>query len=491
MLGDWEHQTDGIRFGSGQKNVYLNWGMGSGKTRAAISIARDSNVVVIVCPISVAPAWVRAFAECDPSRRVISAYSGSSAIRAKRIAAAGPGRVAVIINYDSVWRRGLADSIEKLAIDHIILDEAHRAKSPGGRAARYLYRLAIKHRDARRLCLSGTPCPHSPMDLYAQYRFLDASVFGTSFATFRARYAIPHPMFASANVGYRNQSELAAKIQPTQHTVDTDAVLTLPDAIHTRIDVPLTRDESNFYLSMAATLVAQVGGGEVSATNVLTQLLRLQQACSGHTTVDGENVRLNGATNATSKGAALADWMADLPASSPLVVFCRFREDLAQVHLAAIANKRESLELSGTVNELAEWQGGAGTVLAVQIASGGVGIDLTRASHCAFLSLGFSLGEFEQALARIRRPGARSTCRYYHFLASIDATSATVDDLVYRALRDRRAVIDTVLDGVKLATGDGNASRFFAKERSDCGFNATAGGKKRTNNSSRVDRSAG
>jgi hypothetical protein len=466
----------------------LSWGMGSGKTLAAITAAMDQRAVIVVCPVSVGPAWARHFAEHDADRLVCNAFSGTAAQRAKRLteitAAAGRGRrIAVLVNYDSVWRPNVSKMIERLPIDRIILDESHRAKAPGGKASRYLYGLAKKFPAAKRLCLTGTPCPHSPLDLYAQMRFLDPTIFGTSFAAFRARYSIPHPRFPSAVLAYRNQEEMAAKVAPVQHTVDTDAVLTLPDSIHTRIDVPLSREEAAFYSQMASSLVAQVQAGEIVATNVLTQLLRLQQACSGHTVVgeDRETVILNGCESMTSKGAALADWMEDVPAHEPVIVFCRFREDLRQAKLAAEKNGRAGMELSGNANDLEAWQkASGGEVLAVQLQSGGVGIDLTRAAHCAFMSLGFSLGDFEQALARMRRPGQTKTCRYFHFLATVDGVKASVDELVYHALRDRREIIDQVLDIIReLDHTLHSKGVFHAEQRTDTGLGEIVGSRPR------------
>ena len=76
------------------------------------------------------------------------------------------------------------------------------------------------------------------------------------------------------------------------------------------------------------------------------------------------------------------------------------------MHEAAKRTGRTSSELSGRVNTLPEWQEGKTDVIAVQIQAGGVGIDLTRASYCVYYSVGFSLGDYEQSLARVHRPGA-------------------------------------------------------------------------------------
>jgi SNF2 family DNA or RNA helicase len=83
-------------------------------------------------------------------------------------------------------------------------------------------------------------------------------------------------------------------------------------------------------------------------------------------------------------------------------------------------------------------------VLGVQIQAGGLGVDLTRARYCVFLSLGFNLTEYEQALARVHRPGQLRPVHYYHLLAN-----GTVDRAVYGALRKKQDVIQEVLEGLK------------------------------------------
>jgi len=94
--------------------------------------------------------------------------------------------------------------------------------------------------------------------------------------------------------------------------------------------------------------------------------------------------------------------------------------------------------------------------IGVQIQSGGVGVDLSRASYAAYYSMTFSLGDYEQSLARLRRPGQSGEhVRYYHFLAK-----DSIDELIYRALHERKDVIESVLQGV-----GGLAESFTKKER--------------------------
>ena len=61
----------------------------------------------------------------------------------------------------------------------------------------------------------------------------------------------------------------------------------------------------------------------------------------------------------------------------------------------------QSMELSGRRDELKRWQDGEAQVLAVQIDAGSEGVDLTRARYSIFYSVWFSLGKYDQALARV------------------------------------------------------------------------------------------
>ena len=96
--------------------------------------------------------------------------------------------------------------------------------------------------------------------------------------------------------------------------------------------------------------------------------------------------------------------------------------------------------MSGERKDLERWQAGDAAILGVQMQSGGVGIDCSRAAYAFYYSLGYSLGDYEQSLARLRRPGQTRCVRYYHLVCQ-----GTVDEQVYAALRERRNVVDAVL----------------------------------------------
>ena len=417
----WAHQSAVALWYADRHAGMFSMDMGTGKTFAALLALR---------------AMRHPLEFVDLSR-------GSGKQRAARLQAAlatASGKcLVVVVNYESVWRSALAPTIEAVKWAAIVLDESHRIKAPGGSASRYLARLASKQPHAKRLCLTGTPMPHSPLDLYGQFRFLDPQVFGTSFARMRARYAECDHRFPSKVKAWRNQEELAARLDAHSWRVTADEVLDLPEVIHEVLPVEMSPAVMRFYRRLESEMTAELEQGTVTAANALTKLLRLQQATGGYAKVDATAmpVPIDGDP---SKRIVLHDRLEDLPPQEPVVVFCRFRSDLEDVAATARQLGREYAEVSGERKDLERWQRGDAAILGVQMQSGGVGIDCSRAAYAFYYSLGFSLGDYEQSLARLRRPGQTRCVRYYHLVCE-----GTVDVQVYAALRERRNVIEAVL----------------------------------------------
>ena len=423
----WDHQMSAAAWTQGRRGSMLSLDMGTGKSLVALMVMNEPDIQTILL-------------NCNGGTKAKAALLGKTLVSRDWSSPEKP--VAVVINYDSVWRGGLASAIASHPWAWIVLDESHRIKSPGGRASRWLASLAQKNPLARLLCLTGTPMPHSPLDLYGQFRFLDPSVFGTSFSRMRARYADCDPRYPSKVRRWLRQDEIASLLSQNSFRVTADEVLDLPDALHEVLPVELSPKTRKFYDSLDRDMVATIAQGTVVAANALTQLLRMQQATSGYAATEDGKFPIDGESG---KETVLADWMDDLPANEPIVVFCRFRSDLDAVRRVCEKQKRSMSELSGNDNSLEQWQAGETSVLAVQIQSGGVGIDLTRSAYCVYYSIGFSLGDYEQSLARLRRPGQTRCVRYYHLVAT-----KTVDEYVYKALAERKNVVDSVLQDIQV-----------------------------------------
>lgn len=445
----WPHQVHGAQAIIDNPATMLAYDMGTGKTRCVIEAQEQCNWkrVLVVAPKNVCNVWSQQWTKHATVGADVLVL-GSKPVTKRRdmltraLELHEEAPLIVVVNYDSVWREPLASLIMATHWDALVLDESHRIKAPMGKRSRWIGQLGKKQPRAKRICLTGTPMPHSPLDVFAQYRFLCPETFGWSWVRFRSRYAIMNPHIHGHIVDYVNLDELEEKYQKYALRVrKADVLPYLPPVTHETLAVELGKEARRIYNSLETQMVALIEAGEITASNALVKLLRLQQITGGTVNTD-DNKRI---LVSTDKRDRLAELIGDLPTDEPIVVFCRFHGDLNAVHVASEHAKRKCWELSGREKQLEKWQEATGgEVLAVQIQSGGVGIDLTRSNYCCFYSIGFSLGDYEQALARVDRPGQKKPVTYYHLVAT-----NTADEYVYRALRNRKNLVEAVVDSLK------------------------------------------
>ena len=428
----WPWQVAGARYAAERPYAMLAMEMRTGKTLTAL----------------------HAVGVADREVRPLLLNEGSTERRAAalRQALATESRpIVVVTNGDAVWRGDLGQAIAGVSWSAIIIDESHQIKSPTGRKSKWLAALARKYPTAKRLCLTGTPLAHSPLDIFGQTRFLDPTVFGASFPAFRARHMIGDRQFparpasrwqlksAGLSTPWKNLDELTAKMDTFTYRVRrADVMECLPTTTDT-IGVTLSPVTMRYYRQLEREMTAAVGDGTVTAANVLTKGIRLRQACGGRAVLDGTKCTVD-IDGRAAKAAALKDWLEGLPDDEPVPVFCEFVDDLDAVAQIADELGRPYSEVSGRGKTLAEWQCGETTILGVQTRSGGLGVDLTRANLAVFYSLGWSLAEHEQALARLQGVNQKRPVGYYVLTAK-----GTIDEQVYSALAERRDVVEAVL----------------------------------------------
>ena len=441
----WRHQLEAYNFAAGLDSAMLNMEMGTGKTKVVIDLIQNDptiRVAVVICPTSVVGVWQREIEKHGSSKIGwnVPILKGSVAKRAEQasraVVRAATDTTVLVVNYEAAWREPMAKFLKDLRPDITVFDEIHKIKSAGGRASRYCQQLGAASR--RRIGLTGTMMPRSPLDVYGQFRALNPGVFGTSHARFKARYAVMGGYGGYEVIAYQNEQELRDKIQFMTYEVGAD-VLDLPEATHVYRECDWGSAKArNTYRDLLANFYAEVDEGTVTAGNALVKLLRLRQLTGGflHTDGDEEPVEVD-----TAKQKLLIDTLEDF-GDEPAVVFCQFSRDVDAVHAAGKKLGKKVLELSGRVKQNFEFQAGEGDILAVQIQAGGVGIDLTRARYCVYYSIGFNMGEYLQSLARVHRPGQSRPVTYVHLIMR-----GTVDQQVYNVLDKRANLIEAVMYG--------------------------------------------
>lgn len=462
--GLWQHQREAIMYARGRREVILNVGMGAGKTRTAIEILKEfllglvSPRVIVCCPKAVIDAWAKQMGLWWPEVRVLCLDKGSSAEKEDRVRAAlaDLSPLIVVVNYETAWRMPIT---EKTRWTAIVYDEVHRLKAPSGAQGRWAARMGQKNPEAKRLGLSGTLIAHSPLDAWGVYRAMESpelTTFPRTYTAFKARYCVTNPRVPGMVLRFVNQEEMQRKIANTTFFRRTEDCIDLPPISHDELEFSLSAHEARVYRELEREFCALLGDKTVTPQNAMVGALRLLQCCGGFVTADGEKAATTIDPEGSSKARRLAEWLEDLDAREPLVIFCRFRADIDSARAVVESSGRTVSELSGRMNDLARWQAGSADALVAQIQSGGIGIDLTRASLGVFYSIGYSLAEYLQAVARLHRPGQSKHTHFYSLVAMQPNKSPSIESRVYEALRERKDVVDELVSLYRADRGRGH-----------------------------------
>ena len=420
------------------KGFGLLFEMGCGKTLTAIAIMgalyqeKKIDRVLIVAPTSVVAVW--------PHDLTRYPY---------------PKLKVAVINYESVWRDGIQDAIKTYDPDLIICDESQRIKTHDSKQSQAMHQLGDRAR--YKLILSGTPVQNNVTDIWSQYRFLDKTVFGEIYYAFQNHYCVMHSVFKSKVMRTINEDELVQKEHSIAFRVTKEEALDLPEQTFETRYIEMTPKERKTYDALKRESVADIeGGGTITATTVLTKLLRLQQFTGGFLVKDGatepEQV-------STAKLDALKDIIEDyvIDGGKKLVVFARFIPevnaiiDMAEKTLKPDKTGKKVVSIQGSVkkeergNIIEQFQKDPDTVLIVgQIDTLGVGVTLTAADTCVYYSKTYNYATYEQSLSRIHRISQRNVCTY------IDLVCAdSVDEKITMALKKKEDLATKIVDNWK------------------------------------------
>lgn len=466
-MNAWAHQRRAYHFAFDKPASMLAMGMGTGKslTASALIYNKGCKLSFIFCPSSVVPVWPKEFGKhIAADIRVVGYGKGiATAKKMKKFNAAiadaqRDGMPLVLVtNYEALRSADFLEWVLNLPLDSLICDEIHKLKSPTGTTSKAMAQVAKGV--PFRLGLTGTPMPHSPLDIFGQYRILDPTIFGEYYSRFRSYYAEVFDLGGVPLVkGYRNQEELNAGFRRIAFQVGRE-VLDLPPATHVMRFAQFSPAEQKVYNSLEEEFYAWLEEGvEVSADNALVRLLRLQQLTSGYCRNDitDKEEQVN-----TAKQELLSDVLDDLPVHEPVIVFAKYTHDLDTIRAVCAEQGRSYAELSGRKDDLAAWQAGEYDVIGINIRAGEAGIDLTRSHYAIYYSLGFSLGDYDQSLARNHRPGQNDEVTYVHLLVE-----GTVDEKIYRSLQEHRDIVQSIMTWhithTRVSALDGYDEDFFA-----------------------------
>lgn len=444
----YQHQQAAFDFACGKfglipsdsrsSGVALLMEMGCGKSLTAIGIAGilyQSGLIkkaLVVAPLSILGVWEAEFSSFAAFPYTLTILKGTSEKKRQQLKQnLGHGLQVITVNYESA--RILEKELVRYDADLIIADEGHKIKEARSWQSKAMHNLG--DRAAYKLLLTGTLITNRELDVFSEYRFVNASIFGLSFYRFRntyfdmTGYGGHIPVFRQWKL-----KEFLEKIHSIAYRITKAECLDLPEITEEVVPVALEPKAMKIYRELEQDSFAELAEGEVSAMNMLTKLLRLSQVTGGHVTDDDTGKH----HISTAKLDALADIIDSvMEQGRKIVVMARFVPELNDIEALLQKKNIGYATVRGGVKdragEVRRFQTDDNcTVFVGQIAAAGLGITLTAASIMVFYSLDYSMSNFDQAKARIHRVGQNYNCHYIYL-----ACTGTVDRKILRSLRGK------------------------------------------------------
>jgi SNF2 family DNA or RNA helicase len=348
----------------------------------------------------------------------------------------------------------------------MIVDEAHMIKNHA--AVRSNNCMKLGNSAAYKVIMTGTPVANGPMDVFMQFEFLDRNIIGIGdFYSFRNRYAIMGGFEGKQIVGYQNLGELIELVSPYVYQVRKSEVLTeLPPKVYEVREVSMTDEQKRLYRELAKKNKAVTGDRGIMVKTVLERMLRLQEVTGGVITYERnpdmfdpskyEHCRISGKN---PKIEELLSIVEENPVST--IVWCRFLEEIRMVSeaLRSVYGAQSVVEIHGGVSEADRdhnvhhtFQSGKAQFLVGNAATGGVGLNMTRAELVVYFSNSFSFTDREQSEDRAHRIGQTKSVTYIDLICE-----GTVDVSVVQALREKKDVSEFVRSNIDST----NANNFY------------------------------
>jgi superfamily II DNA or RNA helicase len=411
--------------------------MGLGKTVQLIALHLHrrplrAGPTLVVCPTSLLGNWQRELARFAPSVPVRRYHGGD-----RHLEQVADDEV-VLVSYGVVRRD--RPHLAALTWGLVVADEAQHAKNPLSRTARELRAIP----SATRVALTGTTVENRLTELWSVLDWTTPGLLGR-LEDFRRTVAVPVERYRDPDA----TAALSRLVRPfllRRRKSDPGIAPELPAKTETDRVVALTAEQATLYEAVVRETMAQIEAAEGIARRgmVLGLLTALKQICNHPAQYLHEDGPL---PNRSGKLTAL-DELLDviLDAGDSVLVFSQYVQmcRLVQAHLAVrgvptlflhggvTAQRREQL--------VADFQDGAAPVLLLSIKAGGVGLNLTRASHVIHYDRWWNPAVEDQATDRAYRIGQQRAVQVHKLV-----TEGTVEDRVATLLSTKRELADAVV----------------------------------------------
>jgi superfamily II DNA or RNA helicase len=349
---------------------------------------------------------------------------------AQRQAALASDARVVVINYDNL------DKLDDLSgFDGVVFDELTRLKNPSGKRFKALEKLLEPLKI--RWGLTGSFTSNGLEDVFGQCKIVDQTLLGRAKGAFMQQYFICINRDFGLWVPAAGALEQVMKrIRPSTFVLEPgDYSDKLPPCHVNEVRVPFADPEP--YATMKHDFVVRFNSDQIVAKNAAAVTTKLQQMASGFV-----YNRDGGAASiwfSPHKFDRLEELLAENQRANTIIAYT-YQEELAE-----LKRRFPHAQTMDDDNVIERWNAGEVELLLAHPKSAGHGLNLQHGGcHMVFLSLPWSLELYEQTVGRLHRGGQTKDVWVYVML-----TQDTIDERIWAALHDKRAVSDIALEELK------------------------------------------
>lgn len=420
--------------------------MGLGKTVTtlwAYDYMRDAKLVkkvLVVCPLSTMErTWAdeifRTFPHLDAS-----VLYGSRERRLKLLAQ--PADI-YIINTDGL--RTVKDALAKRDdIDLIVVDEMAMFRNASTDRWKVLNEVCNKQAHRRVWALSGAPTPHEPTDAWAQCRIVCPTNPDVPKYYGQFRDMVMKQITQFIWTPRVNAVDVVKKVMQPSIRFALDDCIDLPEQTFISRDAEMTKEQKDAYKAMLEKLMAEYEGGQMLAVNEAVKANKLVQiACGVVYGKDGEHIQLPNQPRIDVLKELIAESEGKVLVFVPLTgvledVAANLQDEwsVATVHGATPKNERD--EIFRNFQDSTEPH-----VIVANPGTMSHGLTLTAATTVVWYAPIHSNDIYEQACARVRRPGQTRTTVIAHIATS------DIERKIYTRLQKKQKLQGALLEIMK------------------------------------------
>lgn len=423
--------------------------MGLGKTIQMLALLlkdKERNVdkpTLLICPTSVVGNWQREANKFAPSLSVL-VHHGIA--RKKKEFLSDVREYDLVISTYALAHRD-EEMFSQVHWNGLVLDEAQNIKNQFTKQSQAVR----KFRSDYRVALTGTPVENRLSELWSILEFLNPGYLGSA-EGFRKRFALPIERYNDKEAGIKLRSIVSPFILRRLKT-DPTIIKDLPDKIEMKEHCNLTKEQATLYEAVVKDMLRKIEESEGIERKgmVLSALVRLKQVCNHPAQFLGDSSALPGRSGKLNRITEMLEEV--LAEDNAALIFTQFAEmgGMLKKHFQTVFGQ-EVLFLHGGVPQkqrelmvmrFSEKNGPRIFVLSLK--AGGVGLNLTRASHVFHFDRWWNPAVENQATDRAFRIGQTKNVQVHKFLCD-----GTLEERIDEMIEDKKALAENII-----GTGEG------------------------------------